>query len=260
MCIRIAVAAVALGCCPLLFAQDYEEELWDDPLKANNNWSYYDTDAAEPHDVDMVWLSTGGVGNSGYVKTPLSALDSAHDGEAFWPAYPYRDIGDNQEINLGIVRTKIVVYASDVSMMVPMDLHGGQLHFFIGQWDPGTSPGPEDDTWSYFYNTAPVTINDNDWAVKSVIDVIDGAWETLASNDPSVQPSDLFYHPQQWGFVIYPASDTPSGELAFDYFKIWHGPDIPTLSAWGLAVTALVLAAAATIVIRRASRLSELQA
>ena len=138
--------------------------------------------------------------------------------------------------------------------MVPMDLHGGQLHFFIGQWLPGPSPGREDDTWSYFYNTTPVTINDHDWAVKSVIDVIDGGWETLASNDPSVWPSDLFYHPQQWGFVIYAASDTPSGELAFDSFKIWHGPDIPTLSAWGLGVMALVMAAAATIVIRRASR------
>ncbi len=200
----------------------------------------------------MVWLATGGMGNSGYVRAPLNALGSANSDEAFWPAYLYSELGDNQEIDLTVSDAVIKVYASGVSMLVPMNLQGGRLHFFIGQWLPGISPGPEDDTWSYFNNLTPATIDDHGWSVESSITVgNDSNWGTIASNDPSVGPSDLYYHPEQWGFVIFPASGILSGELALDSFRIVSEPNIPTTSAWGLAVIVLLIVAAGSVVIRR---------
>ena len=40
---------------------DYDLELWNDGVKTNNQWSYYDQDTPSPHDVDMNWHASGGL-------------------------------------------------------------------------------------------------------------------------------------------------------------------------------------------------------
>jgi hypothetical protein len=226
-----------MGIGPSMAVAEYHQELWDDPGKANNHWSYYDTDAPEPHDVDMDWHASGGVGSSGYVSTPLDHLDPAHHPQAFWPAYLYRGLGENQEIDLGIANAAIKVYASDVSTtgITPLNLQGGSLYFFIGQYLAGIPDDPADDKWSFFYHTMPVTINQGDWEAESTLTVGDDAnWGVIADTDPDVSPSDLFYHPQQWGFCVFEAEAAPSGVLAVDSFQIVPEPSVLVFLGMGI--------------------------
>ena len=78
----LMLGILLLGIGPSVAVAEYHQEFWDDAGKANNHWSYYDTDAPEPYDVDMDWHAGGGVGGSGYVSTPLDHLDSAHHPQA----------------------------------------------------------------------------------------------------------------------------------------------------------------------------------
>ncbi len=247
----LLISLVALGAFPALVAGQYNEELWDDPIKTNNNWAYYDVDHTSGPHVDMIWHATGGVGNSGYVHAPLGGLDSAHHEQAFWPAYLFRGLGSfGQEIDLSPPDTVIKIYAREMAVsVVPIDLKGGSLHFFIGQWITGPP-----DKWSFFYNRTPIGISDAGWTIENMIYVGgDDQWGEIANNDPSVSPSDLFYHPEQWGFVIFGATGTPAGELAIDSFRIAPHPDpVPLLSGWKLALAAMLTAAAgAFVVVRR---------
>lgn len=217
------VLILALAVAPLTAAADYDAEFWDDPAQENHNWSYL-TDPA-PTDADMIWLSTGGVANSGHVRSPLNALVPYHNDEAYWPAYLYRGLGENQEIDVSIPDAAVKIYARAVALTAPMNLEGGALHFFIGQWVHGNPDTPDDDTYSFFYNLKEVTINDHAWTIESSLPVgTDADWGVIASNDPAVAPSDLFYHPQQWGFTIFPASSTPAGLLALDSFRVVPEP------------------------------------
>lgn len=61
----------------------------------------------------------------------------------------------------------------------------------------------------------------------------DADWGRIASNDPGTTPSDLFHHSQQWSFVVYPASATPTGTIAFDSFRIIPEPMTLSLLAMG---------------------------
>lgn len=212
----------------------YTQELWNDPAKTNNNWSYYDTDAPQPYDVDMTWSATGGVDNTGYVKCSLYDLESVHHNGAYWPAYLYRGLGDDQEIDLSIPNASVNIYAKNASSpMGGMNLQGGSLRFFIGEWFEGTDPGPEDDTWAFFYNTTPVTINDHSWAAESTIPIGSNSnWGVISRTNSGISPDDLFYQPQQWGFVIFNAASEPTGILALDSFRIV--PEPATLLILGL--------------------------
>jgi hypothetical protein len=218
-----AVLIVVLAVAPLTAAANYSTELWNDSAKENHNWSYLTEPA--PTDADMIWLATGGVADSGHVRSPLNALVPYHNNQAYWPAYLYRGLGENQEIDLSIPDAAVKIYARDVALTAPMDLKGGGLHFFIGQWVHGDPNTPDDDTYSFFYNLKEVTINDHAWTVQSTLPAgTDADWGVIASNDPAVAPSDLFYHPQQWGFTIFPASSTPAGLLALDSFQVVPEP------------------------------------
>ncbi len=217
---------------------DYAKELWDDPIKKNNNWSYYDSDAVAPFDVDMNWQSSGGVGGSGYVSAPLNALDSAHDASAFWPAYLYRGLGDDQEIDLSIDNAAVKIYArDDTGPLAPvgsMDLQGGSVHLFIGQWFKGVDPGPQDDTWSFFYNTTALNIIGDVWT-ESTISVGDNSnWDIITRTNNSISPDDLFHHPEQWGFVVFPAAGDPSGVLGLDSFRVVPEPTTVMLLGFGI--------------------------
>ena len=238
---HLILAVVATGLCPMIAAGDYDAEYWDVPGKANNNWSYYDTDVPSPHNVDMTWHASGGMGDTGYVSAPLALLDSAHDPCAFWPAYLYRGLGVAQEIDLSFPGAVIKVRARDMApptQIQPMDLKGGSLVFFIGQWvDVGDDGNPANDKWSFFHNLTPVTIAQGGWTVRSSLPVGGNAdWAAIADNDPLVDPSDLFYHPQQWGFAIFPAASTPTGTLGLDSLRIVPEPASFSLVALGAAV------------------------
>lgn len=218
----LATSLLLLGIAPLVATADYDQELWNHAGRTNNHWSYYDIDAPAPHDVDMNWQAAGGVDDTGHVRTPLGVLDSAHDDEAFFPAYLYRGLGVNQEIDLSIEDAIIKVYVRDGSGAAALDLKGGSLVFFIGQYI--AVEGGEDKE-SFFYNLTPVTVNSGNWTIESSLSVGgNGDWGVLANNDPTVFPSDLFHHPEQWGFTIFPAASTPSGALAFDSFRIVPEP------------------------------------
>jgi hypothetical protein len=228
----LSCCLIVIGCGYLVFA-DYTQESWDIPLALNRNWSYFDMDAPPPHDADMQWFNSGGVGNSGHVRTPLARLDSMHNNQAYWPAYLYREIGVNQEIDLTVLNATVKIYALDAGLISPINFTGGKLYMFIGQW-LHNGPEPEDDTWAFFYNLVPITINTDKWLVESSIPVgTNKNWGVIARNDPAVNPEDLFYHPQQWGFVIFGALDTPSGVLAMDSFRIVPEPAALTLLMLG---------------------------
>ncbi len=219
---------------------EYVEESWDDPGSMNHNWSYYDTDAPAPHDVAMNWEAAGGVGGGGYVWTSLNLLDTAHDLQVYWPAYLYRTIADDQEIDLTVPDAAVKVYARDVGTGAQLDLKGGQLVFFIGQYVVNNPDDPNDDQQSFFYNLTPLTIGVGDWGVENTIPVGDDSnWGVIVNDDPSVSPSDLFYHPEQFGFAIYPAASTPTGSLGIDSFRIVPEPGSAALILFGALMLGL---------------------
>jgi hypothetical protein len=233
----LLLSLILLPCLSAMSLADYDMELWNDPLLQNHNWSYYDTDVAYPHDVDMNWQASGGVGNSGYVSTPLNNLDACHSTQAYWPAYLYDGIsGLSQQIDLSVKDAEIRIYVRDIGDplgTVPFNLQGGQVYFFIGQYLVN-GPQIEDDLYGFFYNKTPVIINKDKWLIESVIPVgLDSDWGVIAANDLTLKPGDLFYHPQQWGFAIFPAASTPSGVLGFDSFRIIPEPMTLCLLALG---------------------------
>ncbi len=235
LCLATSVLLVCISSHSAL--GDYIQELWDDPIQQNNNWSYLDLDILDnPLDVDMTWHNNGGVGNSGFVSSPLDQVKPFHDDNAYWPAYLYDGLGSaQQQIDLTITDAAVKIYANDISTLAQMDLKTGQLHFFVGQWLHGTEPGPQDDKWNFFYNKSAITINDHNWDTESIITVGDDSnWDIIAQNNTDINASDLFYHPQQWGFVIFPANDTLSGELGFDSFGIVPEPMTIILLSFGI--------------------------
>lgn len=223
---------------------NYTQEHWNAPARQEHNWDYWDmvNDPTGAHPkLDMIWEANGGHADSGHVWSPLDPLDPFHDPNAYWPAYLTSTIAPTQLIDLSFADAQIRVYASDITARGTgavdgmLDMKGGQLHFFIGEW-------LDEDDWRFFYNRTPLTINDHTWTAESVIVVGgDSDWGLIASSGlggVAKAPSALFHHPEQWGFVIFPASSPPTGTLALDAFRIVPEPGILILLATGALVLA----------------------
>ena len=231
----ICVVALILGGTTAL--AQYTQELWNDATQANNLWAYWDEDYLPPPNSHhpMEYMPTNGLGDSGYVRAPLGDLDPEHDedptdpdgGMAFWPAYC---LADWHSIDLSIPNAQIKIYAqADGGPFSPPHLQGGSLHFFIGSWD-------DESNYRFFHTVDAVYINSalNRWLVESSLDVSQNSdWAEITSAGPAIPPTSLLHNPQQWGFVIYPASETPTGILGFDSFRIVPEPTTILLLAIG---------------------------
>jgi hypothetical protein len=221
----LPLAAVDVG------AGDYTVERWNDPIRREHNWDYWDMihdpTGAHPKE-DMFWVPRGGLADSGYVWSPLGDLEPYHSPQAYWPAYLTSRIAPLQRIDLTQPGAEIRVYASDISAHGAIDLQGGRLHLFIGEWISETD-------WRFFYNRTPLVINDHHWSTESVVPVGgDADWGLIAGSIGGTAggASALFHHPEQWGFTIFAADSTPAGTLALDAFRIVPEPSALTLAAW----------------------------
>lgn len=226
-------------------ADSYQQEQWNDSIAEENLWAYWDEDydvgepeSANYHHHPMAWMATGGVANSGHVWTSLPDLWTEHDDRAYWPAYltdqitQYYGVPD-REIDLTPNIDSIRMAVKDRAVTTPVDLNGGKLYFFVGQWWSHPSD-PDQDRWAFFYNAngfydfnatqwtttlVPVGEGTTDWGIISMSGV---------NNDypdpPVSEARELFDSPQQWGVVIFDPLATvlaaPEGELAFDNFGI----------------------------------------
>ena len=269
----IFVSLVALAVtAPVARADPYQREDWNNPAAPENGenyWAYWDENYSIPdeppeanyHHHPMPWSPTGGVGDSGYVWTPLAEMESHHDEvRAHWPAYLTDQIADHfevahREIDLSIDNAHISLAVKDRGTAItPVNLEGGQIYFFIGQWWLNNEADPDDDQWIFFYNAnANYDFNALNWTVTSVpVGTGTTDWPVIAQSGvgnsyplpPVSNAWELFVSPQQWGVVIYdPAAtvlDQPSGELGFDNFAII--PEPYTIVLIGMAAVCLLLA------------------
>lgn len=206
----LAVAAACLAACTARAA--YIEE-WDDPGLTNHNWLAWCTDGFSwTGGAYLVFSQFGGVGNSGYVRIDDMATLSEWDG-VYWPAYTEEGPATNrmraytQDLDLNMDSLIRVYGRRDVAS----DLKSGEVCFFIGRWEAATNQ-------AFYYYNQPVTVNTNDWDVRTVIDIAPGDWMAI-TNVGSMTPESLYDNPQQYGFVIIGATGQPSGALRFDEFS-----------------------------------------
>lgn len=259
----------------------YQSESWNEenpiglgsgdegpPAGGENLWAYWDEDF-EPdppeeaggnyHHRPMRWSSSGGVGDSGYVWTPLSEVMTEHNEiQAYWPAYMtdqqtsyynyyYKDKSPHpRHLDLTIENALITASLRDLEDVStsdnpePVNLDGGKIRFFVGKW---WHDDLKDDAFIFFYNNnGEFQVSGSDWTTSSV-PVGNGTasaddWPVIASSkdmdgfrDPPSDGDEAYEHfdsPQQWGFVIHnpAASVTPniSGELGFDDFAVVPEP------------------------------------
>ena len=85
----LVLPLVALGTIPLPSLAEYHEELWDEPVAANNNWSYYDEDATyDSHMTTDIEPQMNGVNPSAYIRIPFTVTESlAIERLALWVKY-----------------------------------------------------------------------------------------------------------------------------------------------------------------------------
>ena len=222
----------------------YVEEKWDSSSLTHHNWSYWNENSISPHnewDVYANWQETGGVGGSGHVWAPLSLLTSEHHNQAYWPMFLTTDIDDadgSQEVDLSFGGAAVKIYMKDRTLATPVNLQGGSVHLFVGEWIPAGIGGPVGDKYRFFYNKKPLKAPTGTWVESTVPIGGDSDWGVIAIDGLPANASDLFNTPQQWGFCIFGATDQPTGELAFDSFGVV--PEPVTLSMLALGGLALL--------------------
>ena len=98
-----------------------------------------------------------------------AALAEYHDTVAYYPAYMTEALDPNKTIDLTIENAAIKIYINDTTLGGNVDLQGGQVRFFIGEWDVGILEGPEDDRWAFFCRNLPFVVNDHSWTTESTV-------------------------------------------------------------------------------------------
>jgi hypothetical protein len=252
VCATAVVAA--LGSTTSVALASYDQEHWDIPALANNDWTYWDTDynglSGEPtdHNKPMNYFAGGGVGGSGYVSGPLGEMEPAlfHSVSTYWPAYPGELFPDSPfpYIDLSIPNAAVSVYIKgNHPFGSPIDLAGGEIRFFIGYYDNKGTLTDTDDEQAFFCTAEAFDFGDNVWDQTVVALGGDLDWQIIVKDEDTgdTQPTDLYDGPQQWGFCIHgvPLNDSPGGgALGFDRFEVL--PEPATLSFLALGGLALV--------------------
>lgn len=255
--------------------------VWEPPAGGESLWAYWDENF-EPYPADgagynyhhkpMHWSAKGGVKESGYVWVPLSDVMSEHNEiQAFWPAYMtdqqteyyhhhYPEKSPHpRHLDLTVDNAHIKVSLLDRGQLSqPVNLAGGKIYFFVGEWWSNDLQDPNDDAFIFFYNSnGAFNVTGNDWTTTSVPvgngSALAGDWKIIASSagldgyenppEDGDEAVDHFYSPQQWGFTIFNGTATVrpviSGELGFDDFAIVPEPGTLTLLTLALITLGL---------------------
>lgn len=208
---RILALTVAVCWLAALCTGAYIER-WEGTVTSNHCWRSWAEVPGWTGSVHMIHHPFGGLNNSDYVRSP--GLDSLEPWiGCYWPAYtedtdPTNKLREvSQEVHLDV---DSVVYVHCRTLSSTDTLYGGSVYFFVGEWSTNGST-------AFYRHSAQVTVNTNNWAVRSVIDLSQGTWLTITNI--SGRPVDQVYtNPQQYGFVIVGATNQPGGELGFDGF------------------------------------------
>lgn len=206
-------------------------ERWNDPLLENNYWRYW----IDPDGAPAEWSSTGGVGNSGHIASPLGVLETWGLANTYWPIYTM-DGQRRPEQEIDLVQDPILTAVLSAGGL-SVSLGGGRVYYFIGEWN-ANGPGPDD---AIFYRTkAALTINPLDWNVPSPVYAgSDLEWELIFSVNSSKKASELFTNPQQYGLVVIGAAGAMSGNLFVDNFGVIPEPAGAAWAALGLGLWAI---------------------
>jgi len=234
VCLCAGVPAPALA--------EYKED-WNSAVLRNNNWRYFVEGAPDNGEVQMPWQATGGVGDTGHVQCPLAELtqwSAVPASTNYWPCWTKQDY---HSIDLGadeVIRIAIKDVTPPIGT-VPggVDLKGGTIHFWIGEWLPAPQPG-DPNLMSFFIFDTELSWGD-DWTQNQIV-INEKDWTTLVDNQGK-SAAQLFDNPQQWGFGILGGTGDPTGVLGFDAFE--SAVPEPT------AMTLLVLGSAVLIRRRR---------
>jgi len=255
---RNVIAVTVICVVPSVALASYDQEYWDIPVLANNDWTYWDMDydGASGHPTDhnkpMNYFLSGGVGGagSGYVSGPLGEMEPAeiHNVATYWPAYPGEEFPDSPfpYVDLSIPNAAVSVYIKGIhGLGSSIDLAGGEIRFFIGYYDPHGTPEEGDDEQAFYCTEGTFDFGDNVWDQTLVSLGGDLDWQTIVKEEEyprDTQPTDLYDGPQQWGFCIHgvPLNEIPGGgALGFDRFEVVPEPATLVLLAIGLVTLGL---------------------
>jgi len=203
-------------------------ETWNDPGAGANRWYYFQAGAPDNGDVPLAWTASGGVdpAPSGFVSADLGAATTWTPTGAgnYFLAYTYRS---HHPLDLTLAPWAEIALKDGGGL----DLGGGTLRFWIGDFDDPNGPNPPAATYSFFYLDLPLAYGTAGWVTNS-IDTTAYSWVQFA-NQNGRPVGDLLSDPQQWGIGLFGAADTPGGTLALDNFI--PSPAPLALIALGLA-------------------------
>lgn len=197
---------------------DYIEE-WNRESAGNHHWDYWTTS-----NISMGWRATGGEQDSGYVSAPLGACSNWLT--AYWPAYLEMDKAPEQELVL-TPNSSLSVTLNDLNSAI---LNGGAARLFIGEWIDGSN-------WVFFSHNTALTVNHTNWLTPSQL-LMGGndSWSVISQTGNVKNATDLYNHPQQYGFVVLGGNSQPIGELGFDSFQLIPEPQTLALLSVGLLI------------------------
>ncbi len=232
------LAFVFVTALPVSARGDVFAEDWDNSTNRNHDWQYWVVGAntgTRPgvlgQNKDMIWSATGGVSDSGYVKSP--GMEWFELWDRLWPAYMAPpDRVDDVSLASQFVSVSVHDFGTVALLPTPIEL---PLHLFVGEWIENGA-GLEDDTYVFFQHNAAITVGNNKWAQTTFAVGDDSNWTEIISSPGNTKvPSDLYTNPQQWGFVLNTPSVPDSIVLGFDRLRT-----VPEPSGFVLLALAMV--------------------
>gem|GEM_PF-4896510 len=172
-------------------------------------------------DIALTRVASGGA-EGGYVRSRLDLLTANVDSDLWWPCY--RAPPTSEPINGDFTNASVSVALNDFGTV---DLQGGSLHFFVGEWDPGTGTST-----FWIFRTPVAAATAGSWQTRHLqLTAVEADWEARG-DVPYRALAELLVRPQQWGFVIVGAARAqPLGFLGFDSLRVTSGPIVHVVQA-----------------------------
>lgn len=208
-----AAALGILSTLGLAAAQAGYVETWNNPGAGANHWYYFQVDAPDTGDVPLNWTGSGGVdpAPSGYVRADAAAATTwAATGPGdYFLAYTYQwynpiDLTQDPGARIAL---------RDGG---GLNLDGGTLRFWIGEYSDPDGQGPTAPSYSFFYLDHALSYGAQGWETNT-IDTRAHSWVDFGSQGGR-PVGDLLSNPQQWGIGLFGAGSDPGGILALDNF------------------------------------------